>query len=425
MEQIRIECQGADVIAIDNLTEFQGDLKELTKQNYEKFKDDILTLGFSSPIHVWKSDKNYILDGHQRLKTLQTMRDEGFEIPQIPIVWVEAKDFKTAKKKVLSLTSQFGTMTEKGLKQFMESAKLDLDEVTKNFTFAEIDFKKFAENQFPDNKKNENDPDDVPTEAKEVYSKPGEIYQLGDHRLAVGDMLDKELIARLMDGKQADLVVTDPPYNVEYEGKTKEKLTIENDSMDDQQFKAWLLEVFNCYRENMKEGAPIYVFHADLFGEHFRGSFVKSGLLLKQVCIWVKDTIVMGRSDYHWKHEPILYGWKKGAGHPWHSDRKQSTVWNFDRPKKNTEHPTMKPISLIEYPVENSSAERELVIDFFGGSGSTMIAAEKTNRVCYMSELDPRYADVILNRWSQYTELDPFRVNEDGSETYWSEINGY
>ena len=250
--------------------------------------------------------------------------------------------------------------------------------------------------------------DEVP-ENVDTRCKPGDLWILGEHRLLCGDSTNIEHVERLMNGEKAALCITDPPYNVAYEGKTKDSLTIENDSMDDSSFYNFLKDAYVSYFTAMLEGAPMYVFHADSEGANFRQAMKDAGFHLAQCLVWVKNSMVMGRQDYHWQHEPILYGWKKGASHTWMSDRKQTTVWNFDRPSRNGEHPTMKPINLLEYPMKNSSAIGSLVIDFFGGSGSTLIAAHKLGRKCYTMELDPKYCDVILSRWEKYAEKEAVR----------------
>lgn len=247
------------------------------------------------------------------------------------------------------------------------------------------------------------DPDQIPPAPARPRTKPGDVYALGNHRLMCGDATHMGTVSHLMGQDKADLIVTDPPYNVAYEGKTKSALTIENDEMGDQAFGEFLGRAYASYFQSAKPGAGIYVFHADMEGANFRTKLKESGFLFKQTCVWIKDVFVMSRQDFHWKHEPVLYGWKPGESHNWYSDRKQTTVWDFKRPTRSTEHPTMKPIDLISYPIECSSKPGDLVIDFFGGSGSTLIACETLERVCYTMELDPRYCDVIVSRWETFT----------------------
>lgn len=234
-------------------------------------------------------------------------------------------------------------------------------------------------------------------------SKLGEIYQLGPHRLMCGSATDYGQVTDLMNGKEADMIFTDPPYNVEYVGKTAEALTIQNDSMTDEEFYKFLYDAHANMAAVTKAGGSIYVCHADSEGLNFRKALIDTGFLLKQCIIWVKQTMVMGRQDYQWQHEPILYGWKEGASHFFIDDRTQTTVWQIDRPQRNAEHPTMKPLELCAKAMRNSSLRGGVVIDFFGGSGSTLMAAEDTGRICYTMELDPRYADVIRKRYAIHT----------------------
>lgn len=294
----------------------------------------------------------------------------------------------------------------------------------------------------------EDDPDLDPPEVP--VSKSGQVWALGRHRLIVGDATSLADMQALMGGKRADLVVTDPPYNVDYTGKTKDALKIKNDKKSDGAFRAFLVDSFKAMFEVTRPGAPIYVFHADSEGFNFRGAMVEAGFLLKQCLIWAKNTMVLGRQDYQWKHEPILYGWKPGGAHSWYGGRKKTTLledesavvirkngdsslvtfvqgtqsvtlkvpafevldggddsgtslWRYEKPSRNAEHPTMKPLGLIARALRNSSREGDHVLDPFGGSGSTLIAAEQTGRTCFMAELDPGYADVIIRRWEALT----------------------
>ena len=247
------------------------------------------------------------------------------------------------------------------------------------------------------------DEDQVPEVPEEPKTKPGDIYQLGRHRLMCGDSTSIDAVEKLMDGQLADILITDPPYNVAYEGKTKEALTIKNDSMGDDQFRQFLRDAFTAADMVMKPGSVFYIWHADSEGYNFRGACKDSGWTVRQCLIWQKDTMVMGRQDYHWKHEPCLYGWKDGAAHLWATDRKQTTLIQCKRPKRNDIHPTMKPVELIEYQMLNNTKGQDIVLDLFGGSGSTMIAAEKQGRVSRLMELDPKYCDVIVKRWEDFT----------------------
>lgn len=243
-------------------------------------------------------------------------------------------------------------------------------------------------------------------------TKLGDIWILGRHRLMCGDSTSAEELTKLMDGHKADLWLTDPPYNVAYEGKTEDALTIENDSMSDLDFRKFLSDCYVAADANMKPGASFYIWHADSEGYNFRGAAFDIGWQVRQCLIWAKNTMVLGRQDYQWKHEPCLYGWKSGAAHNWYSDRTQTTILEFKKPQRNGEHPTMKPIELFEYQMMNSSKQGDAVLDSFGGSGTTLIAAENNNRRAYIMELDPKYCDVIIKRWETLTGKNAVLANE-------------
>lgn len=241
------------------------------------------------------------------------------------------------------------------------------------------------------------------SEVTESVCCPGDLWQLGRHRLLCGDSTNQEDIERLMGGELADLWLTDPPYNVGYEGKTADKLTIENDSMSDAAFKEFLVKCYAAANASMKKGAAFYIWHADSEGYNFRSACHEIGWKVRECLIWVKNSMVMGRQYYQWQHEPCLYGWKEGASHNWYSDRKQTTILSYAKPTRNGEHPTMKPVPLFAYLMCNSSRPGDIVLDSFGGSGTTMIAAEQMGRSARLMELDPHYCDVIIARWEKLT----------------------
>jgi len=267
--------------------------------------------------------------------------------------------------------------------------------------------------------------DEIPEPPEQPVSQSGAVYQLGQHRLWVGDATDAHGLAEFLADEQVQLLLTDPPYNVSYTGKTAEALTIENDTMEDAKFRSFLVDAFWAADGVMMPGATFYIWHADSEGFNFRGTCRDVGWPVRQCLIWSKDVMVMGRQDYHWQHEPCLYGWKPGASHQWLADRKQTTVLNFARPKRNADHPTMKPVALFEYQVRNSTRFGQRVLDPFGGSGTTVIACERAGRVARTVELDPRYADVIRRRWANYVygegcdwkELTPEQVTEPAEES--------
>lgn len=275
--------------------------------------------------------------------------------------------------------------------------------------FAGFDFD-LSQFEFEEEKEVEEDDFDVQL-PEEPKSKVGDIYKLGNHRLICGDSTDSATIEKLMDGQLADLLITDPPYNVNYEGKTKDALTIQNDNMGDMEFREFLSDAFGAADSVMRKGAVFYIWHADSEGYNFRGACVDTGWKVRETLIWNKNSMVMGRQDYQWKHEPCLYGWKEGASHLWASDRKQTTILSFDRPSKSLLHPTMKPIALFAYQIGNNTHEGDAVLDLFGGSGTSIMACEQLNRKCYMCELDPKYVDVIIDRWEQYTGRKAEKVN--------------
>jgi len=247
------------------------------------------------------------------------------------------------------------------------------------------------------------DEDAVPEAPVEPVSVLGDVWTLGRHRLMCGDSTSVDHLQQLCDGQLVDMWITDPPYNVAYEGKTKDALTIKNDKMKDELFRQFLRDAYVAANAAMKAGAVFYIWHADLEGYNFRGAAKDAGWTVRQCLIWKKQTMVMGRQDYHWKHEPCLYGWKDGAAHLWATDRKQTTILEFDRPSKNTEHPTMKPVELFEYQILNNTKGSDLVLDSFSGSGTTAIACEKNGRNARLMELDPKYCDVIIKRWQDFT----------------------
>lgn len=247
------------------------------------------------------------------------------------------------------------------------------------------------------------DEDAVPEVQPEPVSKLGDVWLLGKHRVMCGDSTSIETVEDLMGGGLADQLITDPPYNVAYTGKTKDALKIKNDSMAGEDFRQFLRDAFVAADAVMKAGAVFYIWHADLEGYNFRGACMDAGWIVRQCLVWKKQTLVMGRQDYHWKHEPCLYGWKEGSSHLWAADRKQTTVLEFDRPSRSTLHPTMKPVDLIEYQVLNNTKGSDVVLDLFGGGGSTLIACEKTGRHARLMELDPKYVDVIVRRWQEFT----------------------
>ncbi|MEI2466641.1 site-specific DNA-methyltransferase [Niallia taxi] len=382
-------------------------------KEYEKLKNSILRFGYVEPC-VWNERTGHLVGGHQRFKILVEKGDKIIACSVVNLSDHEEKALNLALNKtggdwdnlkLEELLQELQTSTEIDFE--LTGFELDdLDGITAdlNDTNTEFEHKKVEEDNF-----------DVEEELEKIVepvTKTGDIWQLGKHRLICGDSTSKENLIRLMDGAKAAMVFTDPPYNVDYTGKTKESLKIQNDKMDNDSFYQFLFDLYSAMFDVVEEGGAIYVCHADSEGLNFRKGLVEAGWLMKQCIIWVKNSIVMGRQDYHWQHEPILYGWKPGAPHRWEADRKQSTVWYIDKPQRNPDHPTMKPLELPAKAIQNSIKENEIVLDVCGGSGSTLLAAEQTDRICYTSELDPKYCDVIVRRYEEMTGNKAVRIEQ-------------
>lgn len=362
-------------------------------EEYQKIKKSILEFGYVAPVIV-NSDMT-VIGGHQRLKVLKEL---GYKEVECNIVDLDKTKEKALNIALNKITGEWDNAKLEELLAELKETDIDMDMT--GFSFDEVD------NILKDiegSKEDDFDLDKTLNEIDEPITKPGDIWILGKNRLMCGDSTQKENVLRLMDKQEADMLLTDPPYNVDYEGKTVDALKIENDNMTSTEFYNFLLDSFRNMFEVTKCGSSVYVFHADTEGLNFRNAFNAVGFKLAQCLVWVKNTFVMGRQDYQWRHEPILYGWKEGAGHYFIDDRKQSTVLEFDKPSRNAEHPTMKPIDLLVYLIKNSSKENDLILDLFGGSGSTLIAAEQVKRRCYTMELDPKYCDVIVKRWELLT----------------------
>ena len=358
---------------------------------YEKLKRSIEQFGYVEPV-IWNKTTGNIVGGHQRLKVLLDMG-----ISEVECVVIEMDEEKE-KALNIALNKISGDWDKEKLALLITDLQgADFDVSLTGFDPAEIDA------LFKDSLKDGIHDDDFDVDAelqKPAVTKFGDVWHLGRHRLVCGDSTKAETFSVLMDGKKANLVVTDPPYNVNYEGSAGK---IQNDNMGNEAFYEFLLAAFTNTEAVMAQDASVYVFHADTEGLNFRKAFSEAGFYLSGTCIWKKQSLVLGRSPYQWQHEPILFGWKKKGKHEWYSDRKQTTIWEFEKPKKNGDHPTMKPVPLLTYPILNSSLTNCIVLDPFGGSGSTLIACEQTERTCCTIELDEKYCDVIVNRYYQYS----------------------
>ena len=378
---------------------------------YEKLKRSIEQFGYVEPV-IWNEKTGRVVGGHQRLKVLTDMG-----ITEVDVVVV---DMDTEKEKALNiaLNKISGEWdTEKLALVIADLQGTDFDVSLTGFDPEEL------EDLFRDDVKGGVKEDDFDVEAelkKPTFSKAGDLWMLGEHRLFCGDSTKPETFDLLMNGKKANLVVTDPPYNVDYKGNAGK---IKNDSMAEDQFEQFLLAAYQQMEAAMADDASIYVFHSDSHGLAFRKAFEEAGFYLSGCCIWKKQSLVLGRSPYQWQHEPVLFGWKKKGKHQWYTGRKESTIWEFDKPKKNKDHPTMKPIALVSYPIMNSTMTGCLVLDPFGGSGSTLIACEQTGRICYTVELDEKFCDVIVRRYiEQVGSADGVTVLRDGLTYRFDEV---
>lgn len=379
---------------------------------YEKLKRSITEFGYVEPV-IWNKTTGRVVGGHQRLKVLMDMG-----ITEVECVVVELSEEKE-KALNIALNKISGEWDKDKLALLITDLQgTDFDVSLTGFEPAEID------DLFKDSVKDGLKDDDFDVEAelkKPTITKSGDVWTLGRHRLVCGDSTKAETFDLLMCGKKANLVVTDPPYNVNYEGNAGK---IKNDNMANDAFYEFLLAAFTNMESVMADDASIYVFHADTEGLNFRRAFADAGFYLSGTCIWKKQSLVLGRSPYQWQHEPILFGWKKKGKHLWYTGRKESTIWEFDKPKKNADHPTMKPIALIAYPILNSSMSNTLVLDAFGGSGSTLIACEQTDRTCYTVELDEKFCDVIVKRYIEQVGTDAnVSVQRDGLTYKFSEVS--
>lgn len=355
----------------------------------------IKEFGFKVPIIV---DKDMIIiAGHTQYKAAKRLK-----LKEVPVIM--ADDLTDEQVKAFRLADN----------KVAERSEWDFDLLTDELTdILDIDMEQFGF-EFDGGVEDEVQEDDFEIEPpKEPKAKLGDIYQLGRHRLMCGDSTNVEDVEKLMNGSQADLLLTDPPYNVDYEGKTKEALKIENDHMGDDSFYQFLYDIFTNACAVMKDGASFYVWYASKEVVNFTKSITEAGLTVKQELIWNKNSMVMGRQDYQWKHEPCLYGWKETASHNWYSDRKQTTVIDIDRPTRNSLHPTMKPITLFDYLIKNSSKKGDAILDLFMGSGTTLMACEQNNRIAYGMEFDPKYVDVIVERWEQFTGEKAVRIDSE------------
>lgn len=403
-----------NLVDVDKLIPYVNNARTHSKEQINKLRASIREFGFINPVII---DRDYnVIAGHGRILASQ---EEG--IDKVPCVFV---DYLTdAQKKAYIIADNRMALDadwdEELLKIEIESLK-DED--------FDLSFTGFDESElldlFGDDSKGKVEDDNFDLSSaleKASFVEKGDVWTIGKHRLMCGDATSKEDVQILMGDTKGNLILTDPPYGVSF--KSSSGLTIENDSMKNDEFYNFLLSAFKNMADHLEKGGSAYVFHADTEGLNFRKAFVDSGFHLAGCCIWVKNSLVLGRSDYQWQHEPVLYGFMQNGKHRWYSDRKQTTIWNFDKPKKNSNHPTSKPLDLLSYPIGNSTQENAVVIDTFGGSGSTLMACEKMNRICYTMELDEKYASVILRRYVEDTgDMDNVYVIRNGKKIPYADL---
>jgi DNA modification methylase len=380
-------------VAVEALIPYAKNSRTHSDAQVAQIAASIKEFGWTNPILV--DGTKGIIAGHGRL-----MAARKLGLVKVPVI--ELKDMTESQKKAYVIADNQLAMNAGWDIDLLKIEVADLDEDGFDLELLGFDSKMLDSLLEPEVKEGFVDEDAVPEVPKEPKTNLGDIYILGEHRLMCGDSTSIESVEKLTDGL-VDILVTDPPYNVNYEGATKDKLKIMNDSMDDENFRQFLRDAFVAADAVMKQGAVYYIWHADSEGYNFRGACRDAGWKVRQTLIWAKDSMVMGRQDYHWKHEPCLYGWKDGAAHLWAADRKQTTIIECKKPRVNDIHPTMKPVELMEYQILNNTKGQDIVLDLFGGSGSTLIACEKTGRKARLMELDPKYCDVIVKRWEDFT----------------------
>ena len=402
------------MVEIDKLIPYVNNARTHSQEQVNKLRGSLREFGFVNPVII-DSDNN-VIAGHGRL---MAAKEEG--LTEVPCVLV---DYLTeAQKKAYILAdnryAQDAGWDEEMLRVEIEALEgMDFDVSLTGFNEDEI-ADLFADDSTTGAEDDDFDLSDALEKA--AFVERGDVWIVGRHRLMCGDATSKEDVDTLMDGKKGNLIVTDPPYNVAFE--SSDGLSIKNDKMENEKFYEFLLSAFKNMAEHLEKGGSAYVFHADTEGLNFRKAFIDAGFHLAGCCVWVKNSLVLGRSDYQWQHEPVLYGFLKNGTHKWYSDRSQTTVWNFSKPKKNSDHPTSKPLDLLSYPMGNSTQENGVVIDTFGGSGSTLMTCEKGNRICYTMELDPKYASVILRRFVEDTgKADEVYVERDGKKIMYSDL---
>ena len=402
------------LVDINKLVPYANNARTHNKEQILKLRSSLREFGFVNPVII---DREYnVLAGHGRI---MAAKEEG--IAEVPCVY--ADHLTEAQKKAYILADNRMALDAGWDEELLSVEIQELQELGFDLSLTGFDEKELTDllGVDADGVAKEDDFDLSAALEKAAFVQRGDIWTVGRHKLMCGDATSAEDVSALMGDTKANLILTDPPYGVSF--KSASGLTIQNDSMKNEEFYAFLLSSFQRMAEHLEKGGSAYVFHADTEGLNFRKAFIDAGFHLAGCCIWVKDSLVLGRSDYQWQHEPVLYGFMQNGKHHWYSDRKQTTIWNFDKPKRNANHPTSKPLDLLGYPIGNSTQENDVVMDTFGGSGSTLMACEQMNRICYTMELDEKYALVILRRYVEDTgNADGVYVKRDGKQIAYSEL---
>ena len=413
MSDIKVFAKDYPMAPIDKFIPYANNARTHSTEQINKLRSIYRGIGYGDPVEV---DENFtILSGHGRVEAAKA---EG--MTELPYVMLTGMTEAEKKAYILAVNR---SALDAGWDEELLAVEIEsLAEMGFDMSLTAFDEKELAALYGADGDEAKDDDFDLSAALeKAAFVLPGDIWTVGRHRLMCGDATKPEDVQRLMDGKRANLIVTDPPYGVSF--KSSSGLTIQNDSIKNEEFYAFLLSAFKNMADVLEKGGAAYVFHADTEGLNFRRAFIDAGFHLAGCCIWVKDSLVLGRSDYQWQHEPILYGFLQNGKHPWYSDRKQTTIWKYAKPKRNENHPTSKPLDLLAYPISNSSQENSIVIDTFGGSGSTMMACEQTGRECRMMELDPKYASVILRRYVEdFGNADQVYVERNGVRTGYADL---
>ena len=381
-------------------------------EEFEKLKRSIETFGYVEPV-IWNKRTGNVVGGHQRLKVLKHM---GFTEVDCVILDIDLLQEKALNVALNKISGEWDMPMLNDLLKDMNASGFDI--TLTGFELSDLD-EYFKGESLENVKEDDFDIDGATAKIKKAVSREGDIWVFGNHRLMCGDSTNSEMVSRLMEGKQANLFLTDPPYNVSYEGTAGK---IQNDNQEDGKFHEFLVSAFAAADKCLKAGGSFYIWHADSEGFNFRGACREVGWKVRQCLIWNKNSLVLGRQDYQWKHEPCLYGWKEGESHYWGGDRKQTTVLDFNRPKRSELHPTMKPVELFAYEMMNSSKKGDIVLDLFGGSGTTIIAAEQLDRKAYLMELDAKYVDVIVERYGNCYGTEGIKLCRDGKVISYKDI---